>query len=140
MLAMASAGCALALGVSQTTAVSGQEPPDSVFTAAQATAGKTAYGTACARCHMPDLGGNPDAPPLAGAMFLGTWRSRTTKELFDFVAGTMPPGGSSMPPESYAAILAYVLQSNGAKPGASPLEPSTTVPLERVTPDASASQ
>ena len=83
---------------------------------------------------MPDLGGTPDAPPLAGSRFLDTWRARTTKDLFDFVSGTMPPGGSSMNAETYAAILAYVLQSNGAVSGATLFEPSTVVPLDRVTP------
>ena len=135
MLAVAAAGAAVALAGVETGAVASQkEPAAPIFTAEQATAGKAAYGRSCAGCHMPDLGGTPDAPPLAGSRFLDTWRARTTKELFDFVSGTMPPGGSSMNAETYAAILAYVLQSNGAVPGATRFEPSTAVPLERVTP------
>ena len=109
-------------------------PP--VFTAEQASAGKAAYSRACAKCHMPDLGGTPDAPPLSGNRFLDTWRSRTTKQLFDFVVGAMPPGGPAVngdiKADNYAAILAYVLQSNGASPGEAPLEPSTMLPLDRV--------
>jgi mono/diheme cytochrome c family protein len=110
------------------------QPSLPTFTAEQATAGKVAYGRSCARCHMPDLGGTPDAPPLSGSRFLDTWRARTTKDLFDFVLGTMPPGGaiSSINPDTYAAILAYVLQSNGALSGTTPLEPSTVLPLDRV--------
>ena len=109
-------------------------PP--VFTAEQATAGKLAYGRTCAKCHMPDLGGTADAPPLSGARFLATWRMRTTKELFDFVLGGMPPGGPAVngevKPEVYAAILAYVLQSNGAVPGATPFESTVVFPLDKV--------
>lgn len=141
VLAAGAAAVAVALaGVEKGVAAGQQEAAAAIFTAEQAAAGKTAYGRSCGSCHMPDLGGTPDAPPLAGSRFLDTWRTRTTKELFDFVSGTMPPGGSSMNAETYAAILAYVLQSNGAVAGPAPLAPSTAVPLDRVTPaDAAAS-
>ena len=126
------AGLAVALAGAGSGIVAGQTGPDSVFTAEQATAGKAAYGRSCAGCHMPDLGGTPDAPPLAGSRFVDSWRTKTTKELFDFVAGAMPPGGSSMSPDTYAAILAYMFQSNGAPPGTTRFEPSTALPLDRV--------
>ena len=132
ILAVAAAGVAVALAGAGSGVVAGQTGPASVFTAEQATAGKAAYGRSCAACHMPDLGGTPDAPPLAGSRFLDTWRARTTKELLDFMSGTMPPGGSSMKADTYAEILAYVLQSNGALPGATRFEPSTVLPLDRV--------
>ena len=112
--------------------VAGQSESERIFTVEQAAAGKTAYASACARCHMPDLGGSPDAAALKGSTFLDTGRTRTTKDLFEFVSGSMPPGGSSMSPETYAAIVAFVLRSNGAESGSTRLEPSTAVPLERV--------
>ena len=137
VLAAGAAAVAVALaGVEKGVAAGEQEAAAAIFTAEQAAVGKTAYGRSCGGCHMPDLGGTPDAPPLAGSGFLDTWRARTTKDLFDFMSGTMPPGGSSMNAETYAAILAYVLQANGAVPGTTPLEPSTVVPLDRVTPAA----
>ena len=118
------------------SAEQGPQPAPPAFTAEQASLGKVAYSRICARCHMPDLGGTPDAPPLSGNRFLDTWGSRTTKQLFDFVMGAMPPGGPSIngdiEADTYAAILAYVLQSNGASPGETPLEPSTVLPLDRV--------
>ena len=46
------------------TAAQPQPANRSVFTADQATIGATAYATACARCHQPDLRGSIDAPPL----------------------------------------------------------------------------
>jgi len=134
-IAVAATAAAVALtGVGTGVVASQKEAAAAIFTAEQATTGKAAYGRSCGACHMPDLGGTPDAPPLAGSGFLDTWRPRTTKELFDFVSGTMPPGGSSMNAETYAAILAYVLQSNGAVPGATLYEPSMAVPLDRVMP------
>jgi len=123
---------AAALAGAMVSIVAGQTEVQPVFTAEQAAAGKTAYASACARCHMPDLGGSPDAAALAGTTFIDTWRARTTKDLFDFVAGSMPPGGSTMSPETYAAIVAFILRSNGAVPGSTRLEPSTIVPLEHV--------
>lgn len=133
ILALAAAGVAVAFAGPGTSVVARQkEPAAPIFTAEQATTGKAAYGRSCAGCHMPDLGGTPDAPPLAGSRFLDTWRGRTSKELFDFVSGAMPPGGSSMNADTYAAILAYVLQSNGALPGSTRFEPSTVLPLDRV--------
>jgi mono/diheme cytochrome c family protein len=132
MAAVIVAGVLVALAGSDAMVVAGQGEAARVFTAEQASVGKTAYAGACARCHMPDLGGTPDAAALAGSTFVETWRGRSTKDLFDFVSGSMPPGGSSMSSETYAAIVAFVLQSNGAASGTTGLEPSTAVPLERV--------
>ena len=132
MLTVAAAGLAVTLAGARSGIVAGQTAPDSVFTAEQATAGKAAYGRSCASCHMPDLGGTPDAPPLAGSRFVDSWRTKTTKELFDFVSGAMPPGGSSISPDTYAAMLAYMFQSNGAPPGTTLFEPSMALPIDRV--------
>jgi mono/diheme cytochrome c family protein len=138
-LVLVVAGSGLRVSAGQAGAKLGSSP---IFTAEQAVAGKAAYSRSCAKCHMPDLGGTPDAPPLSGNRFLDTWRARTTKQLFDFVLGAMPPGGPAVngeiKPDTYAAILAYVLQSNGALPGETPLDPSTSLPLERVVRAASA--
>lgn len=136
VVASSLAAALIGSGMHVSAGQAGPAQPSPVFTAEQATAGKVAYARACAKCHMPDLGGTPDAPPLSGNRFLDTWRARTTKQLFDFVLGAMPPGGPAIngdiKADTYAAILAYVLQSNGGVPGATPLEPSTVLPLERV--------
>jgi polar amino acid transport system substrate-binding protein len=113
-----------------TAVVVGQERlPAPVFTAAQAATGKAAFGKACAGCHMADLSGANEVPPLAGATFATTWGGRTTKELFDYVSGAMPPGGPAQSEETYEAILAYILQSNGAAAGPEALTKSTEVPI-----------
>jgi mono/diheme cytochrome c family protein len=47
-----------ALGICAIAFVTGQQPPGApVYTAAQATAGRTAYEANCASCHVADLGG-----------------------------------------------------------------------------------
>ena len=119
----------LATGVVLATAFvasAGQTAPP-VFTAGQAAAGKAAFAKACASCHMADLSGANEVPPLAGGTFVSTWGRRTTKELFDYVSGAMPPGGPAQTKETYEALLAYILQSNGAPAGTATLTESTEV-------------
>ena len=103
-----------------------------VFTAAQADAGRAAYFQHCASCHMPDLSGSNDAPPLAGTNFLSAWQARTTRDLFEYVSEAMPPGGAALDAKTYTAIVAHILQSNGAKPGGQTLDASTVVSLREL--------
>ena len=100
-----------------------------VFTAEQATAGKSAYARSCASCHMPDLSGGNDAPPLAGPVFTATWRARTTKDLFEYLSASMPPGGASLNTETYESITAYILEANGASAGDTPFRATTAVAI-----------
>jgi mono/diheme cytochrome c family protein len=118
---------ALIVGVSLAHA---EEPPR-VFTAGQAAAGKAAFETNCAVCHMHDLSGDMDAPPLAGSQFMSGWRSRNTKDLFQYMSTAMPPGSSPLSADSYTSITAYILQSNGAVAGPDPLT-TTTVAIGTV--------
>jgi len=101
-----------------------QEPTPPVFTARQADAGQAAYAQRCASCHMADLSGSNDVPPLAGEIFLSSWKTRTTKDLIEYMTAAMPPGGPALTAEGYASIAAYVLKSNGAGPGDQPLTSS----------------
>ena len=96
-----------------------------VFTVAQATAGKAAFEKNCAACHMRDLSGDMDAPPLVGTQFMSGWRSRNTKDLFQYMSAAMPPGSSPLSADSYTSITAYILQSNGAVAGPDPLTTTT---------------
>src|SRR5438132_953613 len=112
-------------------AVVGQAPAAGVFTAEQAAAGRTSYQQNCAGCHLADLAGRNEAPPLAGGNFMATWRARTTKDLFDYVH-TMPPGGPSLTDNEYLNIVAFILQSNGAVAGQQTLAPTTTLAIGSV--------
>ena len=110
-----------------------QPPPDPVFTAEQASAGKTAFEKSCAACHMHNLSGDADAPALVGASFMSTWRSRTTRDLREYMSTSMPPGSSPLGAEVYTSITAYVLKSNGATAGPDALQPTTAVPIGTAT-------
>lgn len=110
-----------------------QSTAASIFTPEQATAGRAAYAKHCASCHMPDLSGNTEIPPLAGTAFIDTWGMRSTKELFDYTSEAMPYGAPSLSVENYLAITAYVLQANGGVAGATALSGSTVAPIASVT-------
>jgi mono/diheme cytochrome c family protein len=103
-----------------------------VFTTQQATTGKGAFEKNCAACHMRDLSGDMDAPPLAGAQFMSSWRTRSTKDLFQYMSTAMPPGSSPLSADAYASITAYILQSNGGVAGPDVLTTKTAVPIGNV--------
>src|SRR3989475_1803255 len=98
------------------------------YTAEQFTAGRAAYLANCAACHMPDLKGSNEALPLAGPDFMNTWRSRTTRDLFNRISTSMPPGKlGSVGEQDVVAIVAFILQSNGATPGTKALTAATAI-------------
>jgi mono/diheme cytochrome c family protein len=119
-------GAAIAVWVTA-VAVHAQVAPSAVFTQQQVDAGHAAYTLHCAECHMPDLSGNNEKPPLAGQTFMSTWGGRTTKDLLDYMSGAMPFGGPSLDADTYLALTAYILQANGAAAGSEALAPSTAV-------------
>jgi len=114
---------AFALSAALASAAVAQTP--GAYTDAQAQAGRAIYTQSCSGCHQPDLGGYNEALPLKGPAFLSNWRDRPIGALYNFTAKTMPVGAAgSLSADDYAALTAYILQANGAKPGAEPLEAS----------------
>jgi PQQ-dependent dehydrogenase (methanol/ethanol family) len=113
--------------------------PDS-FTVEQATAGRANYMAMCAPCHMPDLKGSNEALPLSGLGFTSVWRSRTTRDLFERISTSMPPGKAGLIPEQdVLSLVAFILQSNGARPGTKALTAAAAIPIgELATGDAPA--
>jgi mono/diheme cytochrome c family protein len=98
------------------------------FTAAQAAAGRRAYNTSCAVCHGNTLRNGAMGTPLAGEYFKDHWSGGSVREFFDRVHKTMPPAApASLKQEVYADIVAYILEVNGAAPGATPLDPGSGV-------------
>src|SRR6185295_17858377 len=126
------AGTAAALGIA-ITAAQPQPANNSVFTADQAIIGQTAYQTTCARCHQADLRGSNEAPPLSGVNFINAWRGRSTNDLYNKIATSMPadnPG--SVPQQAVTTIVAYILRQNGGTPGQTAFTPNTAVPMGQV--------
>ena len=112
--------------------VAGQRQPGAPgpFNAAQAQAGRDAYEANCSSCHRPDLRGSGEAPALAGANFITAWRDLSTKDLYDRIRLSMPPGApGSLGEPTYLAIVAHILQVNGAPAGPQALTPTTSVAI-----------
>jgi alcohol dehydrogenase (cytochrome c) len=100
-----------------------------IFTAEQAATGRQVYAASCAGCHLPDLRGRNEAPQLAGNNFMSTWRSRTAKDLFEYIQSTMPPTGANLGEAQYVAVTTYILQANGAPSGAQAFTGSSTATI-----------
>src|SRR5688572_4742524 len=104
----------------------------SVYTPAQAAAGQAVYAANCASCHQPTLVGQNEAPPLAGPNFMTTWGKRTTKDLIEYMAATMPPGKPSLAETDYVNVAAFILQYNGATAGTAALAAAVETPIATV--------
>ena len=103
------------------------------FTAVQANAGRAAYIANCMTCHQANMSGEGDALPLAGKTFMAAWANHTTKDLYDTIRSSMPYGNpGSLDAKSYANLVAFILQSNGAKAGNDVFIPSTAVKIGTV--------
>jgi mono/diheme cytochrome c family protein len=129
LLVIAAGACVL---IAAPAASIADDRTKAVFTAAQADAGRAAYFQHCASCHMPDLSGSNDAPPLAGTNFLSAWQARTIRDLFKYMSESMPPGGAALDEKAYASIVAHILRSNGAPAGADALRPATDMSVSAI--------
>ena len=106
-------------------AAAAQSPAGGVYTDAQAAAGRAVDGQSCSGCHQPELNGYNEALPLKGPAFMSNWRDRPIGALYNYTIKTMPVGSAgNLSPDAYAAVIAYILQANGAKAGAEPLAPT----------------
>jgi alcohol dehydrogenase (cytochrome c) len=98
------------------------------FTDAQVASGRAAFAENCASCHQADLSGGTDALPLAGKGFMAGWNTRTTKDLYDKIHGSMPLGrGGSLDDATYADLVAFILHANGAGAGRTAFAPTTAI-------------
>ena len=98
------------------------------FTQAQSDAGRQTYAMSCASCHGDSLEGK-GPPALAGKEFAaGIFGPRSVAQLYTFIHDSMPfCEGGSLATNAYVNIVAFILQANGAKPGDTPLTPTTNV-------------
>ncbi|HJT42150.1 MAG TPA: PQQ-binding-like beta-propeller repeat protein [Rhizomicrobium sp.] len=104
-----------------------------VYTMAQAQAGHSAYVANCAGCHRANLVGGGDAPAVGGPGFMTSFGNRSTKELYNFIAISMPVGrAGGLSEEQYTNITAYLLYANGAKAGTTPFSKNTDVKVSSI--------
>jgi mono/diheme cytochrome c family protein len=92
----------------------GSAAATATYTEAQADRGDDAYAENCSGCHGATLGGEGEAPGLIGSGFRTRWFSETALPFFAYISTSMPqqaPG--SLEPQTYADIMAYIMQRNG---------------------------
>lgn len=95
----------------------GKVHADVNYTADQAAQGKAAYRQNCAGCHGDNLDDGEFAPPLVGPGFSQKWGGKTVAALFTTTSSKMPPSSpGSLGNQTYAQLLAYLLQQNGVQP------------------------
>jgi alcohol dehydrogenase (cytochrome c) len=111
------------------------------YTAIQADNGRHAFNLYCSTCHGDNLEGTGASPPLAGPAFLARWGARTAGELTGFTALTMPPGNAGGLTEAeYANLTAYMLRTNQAAPGDTPLTAESSITIGSVVPELAAAR
>jgi mono/diheme cytochrome c family protein len=112
-----------------TTGTSGIGP----FTQEQVDVGRVAYNANCSACHGYNLQNGTHRTPLVGQSFIVGWGQRSTLEYYRYVSYRMPyrePG--SLSPETYSAIVAYILAANGSLPGNAPMTPQSAVRIDTI--------
>ena len=122
---------ALAALLLSATAYSRQTVDDGLYSVDQAANGRDVYERECAACHGARLEGSEAGPDLAGRSFRDRWKGLSLGEFSDLTINTMPvtrPAG--LPPEEYAAVIAYVLNRNGYAAGPENLPPGTGFPAD----------
>lgn len=103
------------------------------YTAVQAAQGKTAYAKSCASCHGQNLSGGEFASALNGNAFSQNWGGKTADALFTYINTKMPPANpGALGADTYAQIVAYILQVNGDQPADTEL-PTDTKALATMT-------
>ena len=123
-------GIATALGVLAVQAQQQAAP----FTAAEADLGHAAFLQNCASCHGKTLSGGGEAPALAGKDFVNSWGGRGVDELYGIIKASMPLGnGGSLSAKTYQEIASFILQANGAAPGAADVVAASKLKIGTLT-------
>ena len=103
------------------------------FTQAQVDSGRSAYNTSCGGCHGYNLQNGTQRTLLIGKGFLAGWGSRSTWEYYRYVSYRMPNNRpNSLAPETYSAIIAYILAANGALPGNETMTSESVVRIDTI--------
>jgi mono/diheme cytochrome c family protein len=93
------------------------------YTSRQASRGAGLFRDNCVSCHA--------SSEFTGASFERRWRNRAVADIYEFVLYSMPddnPGG--LPEQTYADIIAYVLEMNDFPAGNSELPTSMEALME----------
>jgi mono/diheme cytochrome c family protein len=98
------------------TTVTGNSSSSGLYTEGQASRGKIEYRKSCSGCHLENLSGGGTVPALSGDEFISHYFS--VGDLYSKVSMSMPADNvHGLSPDTYSNIVAYLLQSNGLRPG-----------------------
>ncbi len=113
-----------------------QQPTPLSYSVAQAARGQAVYAERCASCHGEHMDDGAYGPPLKSVDFRQKWGTRSLEPLFTLTSTKMPPDRpGSLGDDTYAQILAYILQENGSQPGTRDLPADPEVLKAMAVPD-----
>jgi mono/diheme cytochrome c family protein len=97
------------------------------FTAEQVTHGSDIYADRCVQCHGDTLdNGEFGGAPLNGSYFSKHWGGGSVAALVAFMKAKMPPDRpGSLTDQTYADLVAFLLDANGYPKGDKELPPDT---------------
>lgn len=103
--------CLVGLLLAASLAAQSRTVADGLYSAAQATRGRTIFTASCAACHGAALSGGL-APPLAGDAFVRVWSKQPLSDLVNKIQTTMPEGKAGQLTRAQAVdLVAYLLQA-----------------------------
>ncbi len=121
------------------SAANGAEPPAQA--AAQVERGQTSYLRNCASCHGRNLDNGEFAPAIKGRSFLNNWGGRPVSEMAAYLRANMPPGRTTeLSKDDYTALLAFIMNANGAPSDADRLPANSLSPAANRVPGAPANE
>jgi len=122
LLAVGLAACAIEFCQKANAQDASKAPIYASYTRAQATQGQAAYKKNCAQCHGQNMDDGEFGTPLKGLDFAEGWAGKSAGALMTFMKTNMPPANpGGLPDNTYAQMIAYMLQENGLQPGESEL-------------------
>jgi alcohol dehydrogenase (cytochrome c) len=121
------------------SAASGAEPPAQA--AAQVERGQASYLRNCASCHGRNLDDGEFAPSIKGRSFLNNWGGRPVSEIAAYLRANMPPGRTTeLSKDDYTALVAFIMNANGAPSDADSLPANSGSPAANRVPGAPANE
>ena len=114
--------------------------PPAGYTVEQAAQGEIAYEEQCAVCHGYNLEGFGFVPSLSGNFFTRRWGDKPISDLATSLQRMPPTQPGGLGQQVYSQLLAFLLQSNGAQAGVTPLPlamadlDGLTIPAQELVP------
>jgi mono/diheme cytochrome c family protein len=134
VLAGSAALFALTVAVAARSPAAEAASPAPTYTAAQAVRGQAIYTANCAECHGKNLDDGEFAAALKGPQFAQHFGGHGLDMPYTIMTTQMPPTNpGSLPQQSYADVLAYLLSQNGVAANADKELPADAAALKAMT-------